>query len=89
MVLKNLIFFFLFSFFTSAQKQEEKLHIIIDADTANEIDDLFAITRALGEPRFELLGITSAQFHTSPYATKNTALESLEMNKALINLIPK
>ena len=45
--------------------------------------------RALGEPRFELLGITSAQFHTSPYATTNTALESQEMNEALINLIPK
>ena len=91
MVLKNLIFifFFLFSFLISAQKQEEKLQIIIDADTANEIDDLFAIIRALGEPRFELLGITSAQFHTSPYATTNTALESQEMNEALINLIPK
>ncbi len=91
MVLKNLIFifFFLFSFLISAQKQEEKLKIIIDADTANEIDDLFAIIRALGEPRFELLGITSAQFHTSPYATTNTALESQEMNEALINLIPK
>ena len=58
-------------------------------DTANEIDDLFAIIRALGEPRFDLLGITSAQFHTSPYATTNTALESQEMNEALINLIPK
>ena len=89
MVLKNLIFFFLFSFLISAQKQEEKLQIIIDADTANEIDDLFAIIRALGEPRFELLGITSAQFHTSPYATTNTALESQEINEALINLIPK
>ena len=89
--MKNLIFifFFLFSFLISAQKQEEKLKIIIDADTANEIDDLFAIIRALGEPRFELLGITSAQFHTSPYATTNTALESQEMNEALINLIPK
>ncbi len=89
--MKNLIFifFFLFSFLISAQKQEEKLQIIIDADTANEIDDLFAIIRALGEPRFELLGITSAQFHTSPYATTNTALESQEMNEALINLIPK
>ena len=89
MILKVLISFFLFSFLISAQKHDEKLQIIIDADTANEIDDLFAIIRVLGEPRFDLLGITSAQFHTSPYATSNTAQESQEMNKALINLIPK
>lgn len=83
------LFFFLSSFFAISQKKEEKLQIIIDADTANEIDDLFAITRAIGEPRLELLGITASQFHTSPYASKNTAMESLEMNKTLIDLIPK
>ena len=71
-----------------SQDLKYKLPIIIDADTANEIDDLFAITRALGEDSFELLGITAAQFHTSPYATSNSAVESHEMNKKLIDLIP-
>ena len=37
----------------------------------------------------ELLGITSAQFHTSPYATENTALESLKIGRDLIDLISK
>ena len=49
-----------------AQQNYDKIPLIIDADTANEVDDLFALVRAVGEPKFDLLGITSAQFHTSP-----------------------
>ena len=89
--LKNIFFtfFILFCFIAIGQKKGERLHIIIDSDTANEIDDLFAIVRAIGEPRLELLGITSAQFHTSPNATENTALESLKIGRELIYLISK
>lgn len=72
-----------------SQNQENKIPIIIDADTANEIDDLFALVRAIGEPKFDLRGITASQFHTSPYASKNTALESHLMNQKLLNLLPK
>jgi inosine-uridine nucleoside N-ribohydrolase len=90
MTLKNLIFCFIlfYNFFSTAQKKEPKLNVIIDTDSANEIDDLFAITRAIEEPNFRLLGITAAQFHTSPYASGNTALESQEINKEFIDLIP-
>ena len=82
-------FFIFFYYLATGQKKKERLHIIIDSDTANEIDDLFAIIRAIGEPRLELLGITSAQFHTSPNATENTALESLKIGRDLIDLISK
>ena len=86
----HLIFsFFLLNILGSvAQHDESKLSLIIDADSANELDDLFAIVRALGEPRFNLLGITSAQFHTSPYASENTALESQKINEKLMELLP-
>jgi hypothetical protein len=40
------------------------LRLIVDADTANEIDDAFALARAQAEPRFQIEGITSAQWHT-------------------------
>ena len=82
-------FFIFFYFLAIGQKKKERLYIIIDSDTANEIDDLFAIIRAIGEPSLELIGITSAQFHTSPYATENTALESLKIGRDLIDLISK
>tara|TARA_B100001996_G_scaffold188750_1_gene144455 strand:- start:3296 stop:4225 length:930 start_codon:yes stop_codon:yes gene_type:complete len=66
---------------------QEKKNIIIDADTANEIDDMFAIVRALIEPSFNVLGITSAHFHTSPYASKNSNLESHKVNLKIIELL--
>ena len=61
-----------------------RLPLLIDADTANEIDDLYAIVRALHEPRFDLRGLTSAQFHTSPLAGSSTVAESQAMNVELL-----
>ena len=63
--------------------------MIIDTDSANEIDDLFAIIRSINEPKFKILGVTASQFHSSPYASKNTALESYKMNKLLKRLLKK
>ena len=64
--------------------QEDKIPMVIDADTANEVDDLFALVRAINEPKFDLLGVTSAQFHTSPLATDSTVLESQRINEKII-----
>lgn len=75
------------SILTSFESQQEKLSLIIDADTANEVDDLFAIVRAIGAPEFDLLGITSAQFHTSPLASDHTASESQAINEEIIRLL--
>ncbi len=42
----------------------ERPRLILDADTANEIDDLFAIVRMLHQQRFNVIGLSSAQwFH--------------------------
>lgn len=38
---------------------------IVDADTANEIDDLYAIVRALVAPELKIEGVTSAHFTRS------------------------
>ena len=70
-----------------AQVKELRLPIIIDADTANEIDDLYAIVRAIAEPKFNILGITSAQFHTSPLATDSSVYESQRINKKILRLM--
>lgn len=61
--------------------------LIIDADTANEIDDIFAIARAIKAPELELLGLTAAQFHTSPLASANTAQESQVLNEQIMRLL--
>lgn len=83
-------FIFLTIFFISCSKnfpQDQRKSVIIDADTANEVDDLFAITRALLEPSWEVLGITSAQFHISPLASDTSMLESYHMNQQLVKSI--
>lgn len=69
--------------------QKEKIKLIIDADTANEVDDLFALTGAIANPSFDLLGITSAQFHTSPLASDSTVRESQLINEKLTELMER
>lgn len=71
----------------SSQDNGKPISLIIDADTANEIDDLYAIVRALNETKFKVLGITSAQFHTSPLASKNTVQESQQLNEEIFQLM--
>jgi len=66
-----------------------KIPLIIDADTANEVDDLYALVRAIKEPKINLLGITSAQFHTSPIAGDSTVFQSQKINEKLITLLGK
>lgn len=70
-----------------AKAQKEPINLIIDADTANEVDDLFAIVRAIDEPLFNLIGITSAQFHKSPLATENTVVESQAINEQIVTVM--
>ncbi|MCK0145803.1 hypothetical protein MWU78_09125 [Arenibacter sp. F26102] len=67
-----------------AQVKDICLPIIIDADTANEVDDLYAIVLAIVESKFNILGIILAQFHTSPLATDSTANESQRINERIL-----
>lgn len=66
-----------------------EIRIIIDADTANEVDDLYALVYAINEPKFDIIGITSAQFHTSPLATNTTVLESQKINEEILRLMDR
>ena len=61
--------------------------MIIDADTANEIDDLFAIVRGLIEPNLKIEGITSSQWHTSPKAPNDSVARSHQMNREITELM--
>ena len=70
---------------TSCQAQH-KIKMILDADTANEIDDLFAIVRTVPEDRFDFLGLTSAQwFHR--LSGDSTVYASQKLNEELLALM--
>lgn len=70
-----------------AQASSKPRRIIVDADTANEIDDAFALARALMEPRFQVDGITSAQWHTQEEAPRDTVGLSQQLNEELLRVM--
>lgn len=74
----------LFCLASSAQTR-----VWIDADTANEIDDLYAITRMLAAPELEIVALSSAQWSKSPAAEGNTLEASQRLNEALLGLTGK
>lgn len=60
--------------------------IWIDADTANEIDDLYAISRLLAAPALKIVALSSAHWSRSPAAEGNTLEASQRLNEALLGL---
>ena len=74
---------------TKTSTERNGIPLIIDADTANEVDDLYAIVRALIAPELNVLGITAAQFHTSALATCESAKESQKVNEDIVKLMGK
>jgi inosine-uridine nucleoside N-ribohydrolase len=72
-----------FSFTLCAQQTK----IILDADTGNEVDDLYAIVRALIEPGWEILALNAAQWQSSQWASAETMEESHRLNQVLVGYL--
>jgi inosine-uridine nucleoside N-ribohydrolase len=79
---------------TFAQKQP----VWLDADTGNEMDDLYAIVRLVKEPSIQLLGLSSAHFNNADllvfekwnaYPTRglNTVAESQRLNEQILEAL--
>lgn len=64
----------------------EAISMIIDSDSGNEIDDLFAISLALIDPKIEIIGLTSAQWNIHPNATDSSVYVSQRINEDLLRL---
>ncbi len=90
-----LLSFICFSCFSaSAQKQQ----VIIDADTGNEMDDLYAIAAAVLDTNLNILAINSAHFnntnllmdsiwHTTPTKNINSVAVSQAFNEKLLTAL--
>ncbi len=63
--------------------------LVIDTDTGNEIDDFYAIVRALVEPSFEVRALCSAQYHTQKDAPENTVEISQAFNEKILKLMDR
>ena len=65
---------------------QEKPKLILDADTANEIDDMFAITRMLKQDRFDVLALNSTQW-IHYLAEEDSVGASQKENEDLVKLL--
>lgn len=85
----------LVSLFLSTSLFAQKQKVWLDADTGNEMDDLYAIVRLLRAPDIEVLGLSSAHFNNADllvfekwngYDTKGlkTAAESQRLNEQIL-----
>ncbi len=67
-------------------KRPDTFSMIIDSDSGNEIDDLFAITYALIHPKLEIIGLSSAQWNMHPRAGDSSVYVSQKINEDLLRL---
>lgn len=63
---------------------QEKLPIILDADTGNEVDDLYAIARVLIEPTWDVIALNATQWQTSHWAEPQSMENSHRVNQLLL-----
>ena len=91
-------FFCLLFILSSGFAQKQK--VWLDADTGNEMDDLYAIVRLVKEHSVELVGLSSAHFNNpdllvfekwNAYDTKglNTVAESQRLNEQILKALGK
>ncbi|MGB5822207.1 MAG: nucleoside hydrolase [Saonia sp.] len=70
------------------QKQEmPSRNLIIDLDTGNEVDDLYALSRILLEKTVDVLAINATHWQTSHWAIPNTMENSHRLNQQLLAIL--
>jgi inosine-uridine nucleoside N-ribohydrolase len=97
--MKNtLLFFFYLYFFSTTLLAQSKPKVWLDADTGNEMDDLYAIARLVKEQSIDLVGLSSAHFNNADllvfekwngYDSKglNTVQESQKLNEQILKAL--
>ncbi len=57
-------------FLAISANSQQKIRVVIDADTGNEVDDLYAVVRGLIEPSWEVAGLNATQWQVSHWACR-------------------
>ena len=63
---------------------QDKIPVILDADTGNEVDDPYALARALIEPTWNVLALNATHWQTSHWAEPNSMENSHRINQVLL-----
>ncbi|MTB50258.1 nucleoside hydrolase [Lewinella sp. W8] len=78
-------FILLFLFLTGQLFAQGNPKFILDADTGNEVDDLYAIVRVLIEPGWDLLGVNATQWQITHWREVPNSMEnSHRLNQVLM-----
>ena len=89
-MLKNRFFLLLVLLITTQHVcSQEQLDLILDADTGNEVDDLYAVSRALIEPTWNILALNATHWQTSQWAEGQTMENSHRLNHMLLGYLGK
>jgi inosine-uridine nucleoside N-ribohydrolase len=76
--------FLLFLLTTPLLYAQSPKKVIIDADTGNEVDDLYAVVRALIEPSWEVTALNATQWQASHWTVEESMEESYRLNQVLL-----
>ncbi len=82
-------FILLFLALASISANSQQTKIILDADTGNEVDDLYAISRAVLEPGWKVLALNATQWQAAHWAVEKTMEESYRLNEVLLSYLGK
>ena len=74
----------LLCYFTNPISAQNKIPVILDADTGNEVDDLYALSRALIEPSWNVLALNATHWQTSHWAIPESMENSHRLNQMII-----
>ncbi len=73
-----------FLFFNVGGYGQQARKVIVDADTGNEVDDLYALVRILLEPSIEVIALNAAHWQTSHWSIENSMENSHRLNQQLL-----
>ena len=64
---------------------QDRIPVILDADTGNEVDDAYALTRALIEPSWNVLALNATQWQTSHWTIEDSMENSYRLNSMILS----
>ncbi|MEM7234000.1 MAG: nucleoside hydrolase, partial [Planctomycetota bacterium] len=85
--MNTLRFVAVFGLLVTSQLNAAPRAVWIDADTANYMDDVFAILRALDAKELEVIGLSSSHWANAEHAPRDTVARSQALNEEILKLV--
>lgn len=79
--------FIIFLLIVSSIFPQTNKRVLLDADTANEVDDAFALSIMLMNPNVDIIALNATQWQASQWATENSMEDSHRLNQTLLGIM--